>query len=438
MFFPTATRKFRQTSASRLTLALALGFGVTLTAGAIESPVHAQRAANNQEQAAQPAYSEAFVAAYQPAAELANANPRDGAAMRALVPSITAAASTPDDRMAAGQFILATGTTINDPALQLQGLSMMFESGKVSAANAGRLNFAAGQIAYQTQDYGQAREFLQAALDAGYTENDPRLLLVETHLQQNDAAGALNYLDQIVNQQIAAGQVPPRNYLQRGMSAAYNAQMSDQALRYANLSAEYYPDAETWGNVIGLVRASANLNDDETLDLLRLQRKTNAFRDGQEYLNYIELADPRRLPSEVVQVINEGYSSGLLARDNTFASEALAEAQSRQGQLQADLAALERDANASGARLATVMAAGNVFLNAEQPAKAEQFYQKALTMPGVDTVTARNRLGIAQVNQGKFAEAAATFNQAQGDSSAVSRLWATYAEQQQGGAASGG
>ena len=294
----------------------------------------------------------------------------------------------------------------------------------------------AGQLAYQAQDYAQARTYLEAAMQAGYTENDPRLLLIETHSQQNDAAGALRYLDQVVEQQIAAGQTPPRNYLERGLSTAYNAKMMEEAARYATLSTRYYPDEKSWSNAIAIVRAGGSLTDDEKLDLLRLQRKTNSFTDGREYLGYVELADPRRLPSEVAQVINEGYASGLLDRSNTYASDSLKEAQGREASVRADLAGLERDASASGAKLATVVAAGNVFMNVGQPAKAEEFYRKALTLPGANMVTVTNRLGMALVEQGKYAEAAAAFNQVENQSS-VSRLWSSYAEQQ-GGATVGG
>lgn len=436
MIFRNAPRKLPRIRASRLSLALALACGMTLTATAIEAPAHAQKRKAKDEQA-QAAFSDAFRTAFQPAAELFNASPRDGQAMRALVPSIAAAVSTPDDKLAGGQFIYAAGTAANDPALQLQGLSMMLESGKVPAANLGQYNFIAGQLAYQAKDFGAARNYLQAAVRAGYTENDPTLLLADTYLQQNDTAGALTYLGQAVDRQIAAGQAPNRDYLRKGLATAYNAQAGEQALRFAHLFAKHYPASDSWGDAIVVTRANTELNDDDTLDLLRLQRRTNTFRDGQEYLYLIELADPRRLPNEVAAVIEDGYASGLLARDNSFVSDALNTAKGRQGQLRADLAGLERDANASGAQLSTVMAAGNVFLDAGQPAKAEQFYQKALTLPGADTATVLTRLGIAQVNQGKHAEAAATFNQVQGARTAVARLWAIYAEQQPGGAATG-
>lgn len=417
-------------------MAIALACGMAVTATALETPAHAQRKKAKKEEA-KAAYSEAFVKAYQPVAPLANANPRDGAAMRAAVPTIAAAASTPDDKLAGGQFIYAAGSAANDSALQLQGLSMMLSSGKVPASNLGQYNFIAGQLAYQAKDYAKAREFLQAAVQAGYTQNDPHLLLADTYFQQNDTAGGLTYLNQVIDRQVAAGQKPSSEYVRRGLAAAYKAQNKEQSLRFANLFARHHPSADSWGDAIIVTRASTQLSDEELLDLLRLQRKTNTFRDEREYLSYVEMADPRKLPVEVIQVINEGYASNKLTRTNTYASDSLKEAKAREAAAKADMASLERDANAAGARLATVMAAGNVFLSSGQPAKAEQFFRKALTMPGADTVTVSNRLGIAQLEQGKYADAVATFNKVQGNRAAVSQLWAAYAQQRQGGAASG-
>lgn len=430
MISMNVTRKQR---ASHIGMALALACGMTLSAAALEAPAHAQKKKAKKDEA-KASYSEAFVKAYQPAAPLANATPRDAAAMRAAVPSIVAAASTPDDKMAAGQFIYAAGSAANDPALQLQGLSMLLSSGKVPAANLGQYNFAAGQLAYQAKDYAKAREFLQAAVQAGYTESDPTLLLADTYFQQNDMAGGLTYINQAIDRQIAAGQKPSSDLVRKGLATAYKAQNKEQSLRFANLFARHYPSADSWGDAIVVTRSSTQLSDEQMLDLLRLQRKTKTFRDEREYLSYVEMADPRKLPVEVIQVINEGYGSNLLTRGNTYASDALKEAKAREAAAQADMASLERDANASGARLATVMAAGNVFLSAGQPAKAEQFFRKALTLPGVDTATASNRLGIAQLEQGKYSDAIATFNKVQGNGAAVSQLWAAYAEQRQGGA----
>ena len=43
---------------------------------------------------------------------------------------------------------------------------------------------------------------------------------------------------------------------------------------------------------------------------------------------------------------------------------------------------------------------------------------------------ALTRLGIAQFDQGKFAEAEATFNEVEGPRDAIANLWAIYAAQQ--------
>lgn len=419
---------------SHLALALSLACGATLTAVAVEAPAYAQKKRGKSAEP-QATYSDAFRAAFTPAAKLMEATPRDGAAMRALIPSIVAAASTPDDRLVGGQFIYNTGVTVKDSALQLQGLGMMLESGKVPAANLGEYNFLAGQLAYQAKDYARARTFIQAAVQAGYTEGDPHLLLTETYVQQNDAAGGLNYLGGLIEQQIAAGQTPSREHLRKALATAYTAEMAQPSMRFANLFARYYPAADSWGDAIVVTRQSANLADDEVLDLLRLQRRLKAFRDRTEYLTYIDAADARRLPNEVSQIIQEGVSSGKISATDSFVAEARTLAQGRQAQVRADLASLERDANASGATATTVLAAGNVFMDAGQPAKAEAFFRKAAGMAGGNANLANTRLGIALVEQGKYADAAAAFNKVQGSRAPIAQLWATYAAQQQGGTA---
>jgi hypothetical protein len=45
------------------------------------------------------------------------------------------------------------------------------------------------------------------------------------------------------------------------------------------------------------------------------------------------------------------------------------------------------------------------------------------------------RLGIAQFDQGKYAESEATFNKVEGARKAIANLWAIYAAQQANGAA---
>jgi tetratricopeptide (TPR) repeat protein len=79
------------------------------------------------------------------------------------------------------------------------------------------------------------------------------------------------------------------------------------------------------------------------------------------------------------------------------------------------------------------MATGDAFLNYDQPAKAEEFYTKALGMAGANKERAMTRLGIAQLDQGKTAEAQETFAKVAGARRAIALLWDAYAGNQAAG-----
>jgi len=193
-----------------------------------------------------------------------------------------------------------------------------------------------------------------------------------------------------------------------------------------------YPSDTSWGDAIGILYNTADVSGQDSLDLLRLARRVNGIRQANQYLEYVEQADPRKLPGEVVAVIDEGYSSGMLDRSNSFVSEARAEAARRVKIDETELPELARDARASNANLATVMAAGDAYLSYGRGAEAEEFYAKASAMSGANTPLVLTRMGIAQLDQGKYSEAEATFNKVQGARQAIANLWAIYATQQAG------
>ena len=128
-------------------------------------------------------------------------------------------------------------------------------------------------------------------------------------------------------------------------------------------------------------------------------------------------------------MIDEGYANGVISRDNLFITEALEIASGRIASDRADLPALERDAMAGDAALRTVMAAGSAFLSYGDYAKAANFYQRALGMPGVDTAEAQTRLGIAQVYMGDYDTARGTFSMVTGSRMPIAKLWIAYANE---------
>lgn len=413
-------------AASRLAFAVALATTAAVGMAGAATPAYAQKKPKEQP-APKAVYSKEFVAIYQPVAALLNAN-GDLATLKPQLPSLVTVAKSPDERFATGQVIFNVGAKTNDVALQRQGLDLMLDSGKTPPADVARNTFAAAQLAYNAKDWATARARAQQAIAAGYT-SDAELIVAETYFAENQVPQGLDLLDKAIARKVAAGEAVPEAWLKRAIAQSYQAQLEPQATKYAGMFAQYYPSTTSWGDAIAIQRNFRGYDGQELLDILRLAARTNALRNERDYADYITAADARRLPGETQRIIDAGIAAGLLRANDVFVSEARTVASGRVKADLADLPGLERDARAGGSTAATAMAAGDAFLSYSQPAKAEEFYKLALARPGVDAPRVLTRLGIAQLDQRKFAEADANFAKVEGARQAIAQLWAIYAAQ---------
>ena len=83
-------------------------------------------------------------------------------------------------------------------------------------------------------------------------------------------------------------------------------------------------------------------------------------------------------------------------------------------------------ANATGV---SVAATADALLSYGQPAKAEALYNLALQRGGIDVQRVQTRIGIAQFDQGKFADAKASFDKVSGVRVPLAQLWSIYSAQ---------
>lgn len=417
---------YQRSRSSALALALAFAGAGVLGIGAFETPAYAQKKAKEDKRAAKQDYSKEFVAVYEPLAKQINAG-GDAAAMKGQVPSLAAAATTADDRMAAGGLILQIGQKSSDPALQRQGLEMMLASGKVAAENLGQYNFFAGQLAYNAREFAKARQFFEQALANGSQDN-PEALIAETYFQENNFNEGLAYLSRAIAAQRAAGKPVDEAWIKRGMSVAYNNQLAPQASEYGLMFVENYPTPSNWADVI-IIQTQQNLANPEILDLMRLAREAKAMREESFFADYVDAADYRRLPGEVVAVIDEGYASGKIVRNKAFMDDLRTQAQSRVAGDRKELPGIIRTAQGSS-DMKTVLAAADMALGYGDYAAAETLYRKLADMPGADKGLVQTRLGIAQYKQGKVADAKTTFDAVTGPRASIAKLWSVLASQQ--------
>ena len=410
-------------AASTLAMALALATGAAITATALEAPAFAQKKAK---------YSKGFLAGYAPLQEALSAENPDPATVKAAIPGAVAAIENEDDRFAAGGAIVNAGQRFNDNALARQGLELMLASGKVAPEQVGPYNFMIGQVAYNAKEYAAARSALEVAMAAGYTDNNPEAIIAETYFAESRDAEGLAYLSNALEARKAAGGTLEEDWIKRGLAVAYRANMKDEAIKFANMYVSEFPSETSWRDAIAILLNTGGYDKPATLDLLRLGRRAGTLNDARLYGEYVEAADYRRLPAEVVSVIDEGQSKGFLSESDAYLVDTRKQAADRAAADRADMDGLMSDARKSGATLATVMAAGDAMLSMGRPAEAEEFYLKASTMAGADTPMALTRLGIAQYDQGNYAEAQATFNRVEGARQAIANLWAVYSGQQGG------
>lgn len=354
---------------------------------------------------------------------------------QALVPglaAVEAASKTPNDKFILGNWQQILGGAANDGALQQKGLQNMADSGMMPADKLPMVQYFLGATAYQNKDYATSTKALKAAVDANYSEDSAAELLADSYVQQNQPAQGLEALKGAIAVRKAANQPVPASWYKRGQVISYNGKLGPQAIEWGTMTVAADPTPLNWLGAGQLVREFGSFGKEESLDLGRLFLRTGALGvdkkfTAREYIEYIQSADPRRLPGEVQKVTEQGIASGAIATSDPFVADALTQAKGRIAADKASLPGLERDAGkAADGKLA--LATADAYLSYGEAAKAEAQYKAALSKGGIDKDRAQMRLGIALLDQGKAADAKAAFAAVTGVRKPLADLWAVYAD----------
>ena len=430
-------------SGAQAALAFALLGGV---AGITVAPAAALA---KEKEAPKPSYSKEFVAAAGPiqktltTAGAAKAKGITDANLRATLGNAAAelaaaeaVVKTSQDRIAAGQFAMQLGGWLEDSKMRKRGIKNMLDSGLLEADKVPLSNFYLGYFSYAENDWPGAVDALTKAVQGNVGENAAAEMLADAYAQQGKGAEGLTALRMAVDVRKAAGSAVPSAWYKRAQVIAYKGKLGPQAIEWSLLQVAAEPTAINFLGAGQLVREFSTFGKEESLDLGRLFLRTGALEESpkvveREYIEYIESADPRRLPGEVLKITEAAIAKGVLKPGDMFVSDALSQSKGRVAADQASLPALERDAK-TAANGKTAQAAGDAFLSYGEAAKAEEMYATAIAKGGIDQDRTLTRLGIAQVDSGKFAEAQATFAKVTGIRAPLAKLWAIHAASKAG------
>jgi hypothetical protein len=352
------------------------------------------------------------------------------ASERAQLDAVNAGAVTPDDKYYAAQFLAQLGVIMQDKKVVRSGYLSMIESGKLPAADVPKYESIVGTYCYQDKDYACARVHLPLAIAGGVRDENNELLLADSYFKENMTTQGVDIALKAIAERKAAKLPYGPEWYGTTLNAAFKAKLLPESIAVSQAMVADFPTTDNWRSAIRVLRWLGKYPPQDMLDLLRLMKRTGTFEDATDYNEYIENADKLRFPAEVTEVTNLGIQAGKLdAKGDVSIRDYLASAKLHETEDRAGMAAMEGRANAPAATFAVINAAADVLQSYGFHAKAEALFNLALTKPTADAPRILTRIGMAQLDQGKFAEAQATFAKVTGPRQPLAQLLSLYTAQ---------
>ena len=418
---------------SKFAAALALG------SFAVVPAAYAAKDEKKKEEAEKPVkrnFSKEFQKAYAPAVD-AFMKKKDMAAAAAAFPAVEAAILNVDDRYEAGVFAFNLGAQMKDVALQRKGVNLIVESGVAPANVKPAYTFQQALYFYNDKDYATAATKMLEAYNMGYRGSNVEVQISNAYRLQNNYSEAINWLGKAVEATKAAGGKPDTQWFAQALNYATRSKDNAQILRWGKEMVKYDPRPETYHDALFQYQRIADLDNLESLSVLRLARLNKALMFEHEYKQYVEYADARRYPAEVAAVLDEGFAKGTISKNNLTFSEIYTSAQKLIPELSGTWAQDEKAALAAPKGY-SAMLTGDALLSFGQYARAKAMYEAALAKGGIvdrdgidQTDRALTNLGIAQTHLKDWAGAKAAFAKISGAKrKGIAEYWLIYIDQQ--------
>lgn len=400
-----------------------LALAAALSTGFVAAPALAQK--GKEKEAASPLQnlSKEFRGAAGPIQKALQA--KDYAAATAALPAVDAAATTPADKYYASLFRYQTAAGTKDEKSMTAGVEGMLASGVAPADQAGALNLHMGREAYFAKDYPKALTYLNEAIRLGKKTPDTLILLADVNFKAKQYPAGLAQAEEAIALQKASGQPVTEDWYNRGLSAAYNAKLGAETVKWAGMLVKAYPTPTNWRSALVLYRDSKALDPQISLDLYRLMRQTKSIAGERDYYEYAAIASERGLPGETKAIVDTAIASDAKLATSKNLAELRSAAAARTTADLASLPASEKAANAA-ATGKPASSTADAYLSYGQDAKAIALYRAALTKGGVDADAVNTRLGIALARTGDKEGARAAFQAVKGVRAEVASLWLLY------------
>ncbi|HTN14872.1 MAG TPA: hypothetical protein VL094_08710 [Sphingomonadaceae bacterium] len=362
-------------------------------------------------------------------------------AERSALEALAGQAEGADEKYMVGEFQSFLGGFTGDVDLSARGLKTKIASGALKPEKVAPTWFEIGQLYFDHSRFNDAQSAFESAYQAG--ETNGAVYAAECFFRANRVAEGVDYLGRVIDARLAAGQDVPLAWAGSALNHSLDLRDAARVAHWAGQYAKLGKTPQAWQAGIAQLMRSQEFDLQEKLDLYRLMNRTGSLLSAADYVGYIDAADARSLPNEVLPVVKEAISRGLLATDTASApanmSAQLVDFTAKALELANARAPSERNSAASIAAEAqkdakgdTARDAGDVYQSFGASADAEKMFQLALTKGGVDNDRVLMRLAIAQADQGKFADARANFAKVGGARASIAALWLAWIDTKAG------
>ena len=344
----------------------------------------------------------------------------------------------PFDRYIAGMWGSQIAQVMNDNKLFQHALQNVIDSGMGTPQERLVSQSNLATLAYQNGDYAAAVKAATPLVSGNVADDQVPVVLAASYSKLGQNEQALAVLKSALDARKAAGGVVPQRWYSVATQIAGTAKLAPQGTEWAVATAASNPTPENLLVAETLIRYYNEYDNPATIDCVRLAWRSGAMAvksdiSAQEYKVFLNAADPRRYPGEVLAVVDAGIANGSLDPHATFVAEPRATASKLVAADRASLNAFYKDAQAPQASGKLVVGAADALLSYGENAKAAELYQLALAKPGIETDVVLNHLGMAQVGVGDYAGAQATLAKVQGKRKPLAQLWSLYAQSKAAG-----
>ncbi|MGN6156365.1 MAG: tetratricopeptide repeat protein [Sphingomicrobium sp.] len=343
----------------------------------------------------------------------------NGADVQAKVAAANAVAKSADDKYMIGALEYKYAAAAKDDTMRAAAIEQMLASGFKGAPLAelyGDLGSTYGRL---KQDQ-RSLDAYQHALQLDPNNVDATAAMAEAKVAAGQAADGLALIEKGIALQSAGGQKAPETWYKRALQIAWKAKLP-QAMQVSREWIAAYPTADTWRNALAVYQNLQQLDDAQTLDLLRLKRATGSLAPA-DYFNYGDIAVRQGYSGEAVGVLDEGFAAKLIDRSNSSFSQLYSLA-SQKSKGDKDSLPAAPAATSTAVQLTGV---GDAWFGYGDYAKAADFYRAALAKGG-DANRLNLHLGMALARQGDKAGAAAALAKVTGPTAELAKFWSVYA-----------